>query len=247
MTEYIESEKEKRMLHEVYKNKLEDLKKSFNKELNDFKGSWGERLKQRLVHDSELAVTGTSIPELSDTKTAVKIELKNGQTERWFFYTAETSKYTWAGMTKVGWWRDDETWEKNYEMDDGDRRIQFYHRFRKRDDKTKLLLNNKVNFSLQRGSSNFAKGEFAKLMRGSYKNNPEMYPQNTVVNETGKGSKSTPLKFPRKIPVESHDTFFEAYITALSDGFVELITSRKMITDAENNIRKARERARKSI
>jgi hypothetical protein len=243
MTEYIESEKEKRMLHEVYKNKLEDLKKSFNKELNDFKGSWGERLKQRLVHDSELAVTGTSIPELSDSKTAVKIESKNGQTERWFFYVDNTE--TWAGMTKVGWWRDDETWEKNYEMDDGDRRIQFYHQFpRKRDDKRELLLNNKLNLSLQQKSSD--EREFVKFMRDSYKNNPETYPRNTEVTEPGE-SHFAPLRFPRKIPVESHETFFDAYIAALSDGFVELVTSRKMITDAENNIKKAREEARKSI
>lgn len=243
MAEYIESKKEKRMLHEVYKNKIENLKTSFNKELNDFKDSWGEQLKQRLVHDGGLAVTETSIPELSDKKTAVKIELKNGQTERWFFYTAETTRYTWAGMTKVGWWRDDETWEKNYEMDedDGDRRIQFYHVFR---DKRELLLNNKLNLSLQQKSSD--EREFVKFMRDSYKNNPEMYPRNTEVTEPGE-SHFAPLRFPRKIPVESHETFFDAYIAALSDGFVELVTSRKMITDAENNIKKAREEARKSI
>lgn len=244
MAEYIESKKEKRMLHEVYKNKIENLKTSFNKELNDFKDSWGEQLKQRLVHDSGLAITETSIPELSDEKTAVKIELKNGQTEQWFFYGDNT--VTWAGMTKVGWWRDDETWEKNYERDEdnGDRRIQFYHHF---DRKRKLLLNNKLNLSLERGNGNPNDREFANSMRDSYSNNPEMYPRNTVVNKTGDESRYAPLKFPRKIPVESHETFFDAYIAALSDGFVELVTSRKMITDAEDNIKEVREEARKSI
>jgi hypothetical protein len=44
--------------------------------------------------------------------------------------------------------------------------------------------------------------------------------------------------------MESNETFFEAYISALSEVFVELVTdSRQMITDAEENMQRAREMA----
>lgn len=244
MAEYAESETEKRRLHEAYKREIEEVRDAFDEKWNEFNYSW----RKRLAHNIPIAEV-TEIPELPENHyTAVEVKLGDDDTERWFFFTDDKPKYN--GLVKEGWWRDNETWNKRYRMecDDEDyRRVQLYHYFNKQS-KKQTLSSEKLRLELAQGScnppdhiSNF-KGSFQKkygeLMRESF--DSKTYPRYA----TKVSNKGTAVEIERDIPLETHDTFFEAYISALSDIFIELVTERRqLIVDAEENMKRARETA----
>jgi hypothetical protein len=250
MAEYIESEAEKQELHEAYRHEIKEIENAFDKEWKCFIGkrrhrerqSWRRRLAQKIPMAEEV-----EIPELPDTDyTAVEVELDSGDTERWWFFNYRENK-RWAGIVKEGWWRDAETWDKKYQIPDGSegRLISIYHLRNAcsydevKNNKEFVLSNKQIKLSLTQGSGSHEtfKRKYAKLMRESY--TAEEYPRNIKP-----ASGQAPLQIIRDIPMESNETFFEAYISALSEVFVELVTdSRQMVTDAEENMQRAREMA----
>lgn len=232
MAEYAESETEKRQLYETYKTEIEEIKDAFDTSWNEFKYNWGKRLAQN-IPIAEI----TEIPELPDEYTAVEATLESGDSERWFFFTDKDSR--WAGIVKEGWWRNKHTWDKNYKIDrdwEDDRRVQLYHKF-DQNGKANTVSNKRLRLRLSQGKANprgFQR-KYGELIKERF--DPSDYPRDARI-----ASGYTPLEIMCDIPLDSHDSFFNAYIQALSNTFVELVTDgRQMVVDIERNLKKAKE------
>lgn len=223
MTEYVESEQEKKNLYNEYQEEIESVRSAFEYHWRDFSESWGARLAEKLKFADIV-----EIPGLADEDIAVEFELEDGSTECWFFMHYDED---WAGLVKEGWWMDTESREATYEIQDDDIRITLYHRLQ--DDLDFILQEKKIRFSITQGTGNTTKfqHDFADRIRNSFDKNRDMYPESV---EKRDNKRASPLRITYQIPVESHETFLEAYVAGLAKGFSDLLfDNRKVINDID--------------
>lgn len=229
MTEYVESEAEKRKLYQVYKREIKRIKKEFDNEWWKFKRSW----KENLVNNIDEVKNVKS--DLPDRHTAVDVELKNGSTERWILFSwhkqwnKKNKHYT--GFIRDGWWKNKETLDNTYRIGSNGvwpaYRIQIVLDI----DKEFMMENKKITLKLTQGAGDESHhADFADKIKTRF--NPDTYPKRAKKVEKGHGSETSPVKIEFGIPVDSHGTFFDACMSAIEKSFYQLvIVQRQFIND----------------
>lgn len=220
MTEYVESEQERKNLYNEYQAEIESVRTAFEYHWRDFSESWGARLAENLDFADIV-----EIPSLPDRDIAVDVELEDGTIERWFFNHHDED---WAGLIKEGWWIGPEARESTYKIQEDDIRITLYHRLQ--DDLDFILQEKKIRLSVTQGTGNTRKFQydFADRIKQSFEKNCSMYPE-TVEKRDNK--LASPLRVTYDIPVESYETFLKAYVAALTKAFTDLLFSNRRFID----------------
>lgn len=220
MTEYVESEQERKNLYNEYQAEIESVRTAFEYHWRDFSESWGARLAENLDFADIV-----EIPSLPDRDIAVDVELEDDTIERWFFNHHDED---WAGLIKEGWWIGPEARESTYKIQEDDIRITLYHRLQ--DDLDFILQEKKIRLSVTQGIGNTRKFQydFADRIKQSFEKNCSMYPE-TVEKRDNK--LASPLRVTYDIPVESYETFLKAYVAALTKAFTDLLFSNRRFID----------------
>ena len=221
MTDYQEYQQEKAQLGFDYYNEIQEVQSAFEDQWNKFTDSWGLHLAQALDNAKIVEIT-----ELSDTHIAVELKSQTDNPSRWTFRQGNP----WAGIAKEQWRRrtDDHSivyWDPE---DNKYANISLYHLLERNRDEA--IRDEILDLTLFHGSS--SDRQFHKLVNRRVNNKIEQreYKLPSYVNRPS-NSAARIFSATYDIPVARYDTFFEAYVEALREAFIDLTgENRELIT-----------------
>ena len=216
MTKYKENRNEKLKLYTKYADEIHELQSIFDEEWNQLADEWGERLANTL--DTGEIEASSAVP---DEYVSFLLE-RDDQPERWVFRQGHSD---WAVLFKDGWWRQIETEDHTYVRNRPDARVLFTHRLeRHRED---AILDQELKFYLRNTPPNpdgFFE-TFASYFVDEEKKDRILSVAPERMELTGKSRMVMQGTYP--IDVAGHETFFEAYICAVKDAFVDNVVENE--------------------
>jgi hypothetical protein len=218
MTEQEENTQEKIELYLDHYDAIRDVSDTFDRRWETFTDEWGIRLAETLEPEG---VASYSNPD--ENVIAVDLGGDSGGGQRWWFRTASSD---WGMIFKDGWWRPtDALTEQIHARDDdfNDVRIGFHHRLdRNREravgDRTLAVYFRNMGANDQTFIDTFCDRFDERRFKIAEKLPPSA--------ETT-GNKQNMVTATYDIDADSHETFFDAYVTALSDAFTDLVVDNE--------------------
>jgi len=216
MTEYEENRNEKLNLYLEYVEEIHELQSTFDEEWEQLANEWGERLAN--VLDAGEVETPSPAP---DEYVSFLLE-RDDRSERWVFRQSHSD---WAILFKDGWWRNVETGDHTYDRNRPDARVLFTHRLERHRDDAVLDHELKFYFRNTPPSPDGFFETFASYFVDENKNERirSVIPERMEL--TGNSRMLMQGTYP--IDVAGHGTFFEAYIEALKDAFVDNVVENR--------------------
>lgn len=230
MGKYAESEAEKRALYDEYEEEIKKLANSYEAEWGKFKRSWKKRLAK---HIDEVETVEAKIPDIPDRHTAVDVKLEAGVTERWILFSwhkrFSSNKTSFTGFIRDGWWKDKETLENSYMIGEDHEWPSYRVQIVLDIDQNDIIKNKSIKFKLVQGAgSGSHQPYFAKEIKSRFDESKYSKPEISLRKE------ATPIIIKYDIPVDTHETFFDACMSTIAKGFYELvIDKRQFINDIE--------------
>ncbi len=216
MTEYQENRNEKLNLYMEYADQIHELQSIFDEEWDQLADEWGDRLANTL----DIGEIESSSP-VPDEYVSFLLE-KDNQPERWVFRQGHSD---WAVLFKDGWWRQVETGDHTYDRNRPDSRILFTHRLEQHREDAVLDHELKFYFRNTPPSPDGFFETFASYFVDEEKNEQIRSVAPERMELTGKPRMLMQGTYP--IDVAGHETFFEAYISAVKDAFVDNVVEHE--------------------
>lgn len=220
MTDFQENQHEKAELYFEYYDEIAEVKDAFDEQWENFASSWGTQLAQ--------ALESAEIVELqSQRDDHVMVEFKgaSGVSERWVFRQGNSD---WAGISLDRWRRDKDDPSRIYPDTDSSVSLTLYHRLELN---RELAVRDQIlELTLWHGSDN--SDQFMETFNDTLatKKQETDTPFPPAVNLTG-GSGSV-FEATYDVPVRAHDDFFDAYIAALREAFLNLLVENTSLFTA---------------
>lgn len=216
MTEFQENRNEKLNLYMEYADELHELQSVFDEEWDQLADEWGDRLANTLeIGEIE---SGSPVP---DEYVSFLLERDN-QPERWVFRQGQSD---WAVLFKDGWWRQAETGDHTYDRNRPDARVLFTHRLERHREDAVLDHELKFYFRNTPPSPDGFFETFASYFVDEEKNERIRSVAPRQMELTGKPRMLMQGTYP--IDVAGHETFFEAYISAVKDAFIDNVVEHE--------------------
>lgn len=137
----------------------------------------------------------------------------------------------WAHIFKYGWWKRADTLENRIDRDSPDARVGFVHRMERKQDLA--IRDQTLGFNFRNMGAN--PQEFIDEFSERFDRHEEEIRRLTPQPEAITGNKGNKIKATYDIPVGGHETFFEAYIAALTNGFREYaIGNEELVTEIDD-------------
>lgn len=209
MTEYQENQQEKMELYVRHYDEIHEVLDAFDEGWTEFEQDWGTRLANAL----DAGETET-VPAVPDEYVAFTFDRGDDAPERWIFKQATSD---WAWIFKDGWWKRADTGEHIYGRDRPDVRIGFLHRLEKHRTNAVPDHDLKFFFRMTPPSPDSFKNAFEQRFYDRRQAIADLTPKPSEIT----GNKTNLLETSYDIDVRSHDTFFDAYIAALQEAFVD--------------------------
>jgi hypothetical protein len=213
MTDQQENTQEKIALYLDHYEAIKDVSDTFDSRWSDFTDKWGRQLGEALERDG----LGT-YSNFEEDVVAVELENQTGS-RSWKF---RSSSSDWGMMFKDGWWRHtDELEGMIYERSDdrNDVRIGFHHRL----DRNRGLAVGEQTLKVYFRNMGANDQAFIDAFGDSfYENKPvidDLLPSSAEVT----GNKRNMIETTYDIDVDAYEDFFDAYVAALQEAFVDLV------------------------
>ena len=216
MTEYQESRNDKLKLYMEYADEIHELQSIFDEEWNELADEWGERL-ANTIDTGEIE----SSPPVPDEYVSFLLD-RDDRPERWVFRQGHSD---WAVLFKDGWWRQVETGDHTYDRNRPDARILFTHRLERHREDAVLDHELKFYFRNTPPSPDGFFETFASYFVDEEKNERIRSVAPERMELTGKPRMLMQGTYP--IDVAGHETFFEAYISAVKDAFMDNVVEHE--------------------
>lgn len=210
MTEYQENRNEKLKLYMEYADEIHELQSVFDEEWDKLADEWGKRLANTI--ETGAIESPSPVP---DEYVSFLLE-QDDSTQRWVFRQGHPD---WAALFKDGWCRSVETGEHVYERDRPDARVLFTHRLEK--DRSDAILDHELKFYFRNTPPNpdgFFE-TFASYFTDEEKNDRIQSVAPDRMRLTGNPRMLMEGTYP--IDVTGHETFFEAYVAAVKEAFLD--------------------------
>jgi hypothetical protein len=219
MTEYRESQEEKAELYLEYFDAIEEARAAFERNWEAFQDDWGERLVETLD-----AAEVRDAPELGGAHIAIELPESPRGPERWIFRQGQSD---WAGLIKEGWWRrkEDGSVVHRIEESSDEYRLSVCHRLSQ--NRELAIRDSVLELQWWHGTANG--DEFMYTFKDI------LYPKLEAAGDTVPGTvemtgrRGNPLNARYDIPVSDHGDFFDAYVAALRDAFLEIVIDSDLI------------------
>ena len=247
MTDQQANQREKIELYLEHYDAIKDVSETFDTRWETFTDEWGNRLGETLETEGEVDLhrwnpNGSSNNEIDRQMSACLNEVEdpglwsflapNPETldrandpDLWVF---RAKKDDWAHVFKYGWWKWTDGLADRIDSGGDDVRIGFHHRLGRNRDLAVGDHTLKFYFRNMGGNEQDFIDEFCENFYQREKEIDALVPPSAEVT----GNKRNMIKAKYGIPVEHHDTFFEAYIAALKQAFVEHIAeNEELVTE----------------
>lgn len=212
MTEYQKNQDEKAKLYFEYYDEITEAKDAFEKQWAVFTDTWGTRLAEAL-DVGEIV----ELPDLPESAIAVAVESTDGTADHWMFRQENSD---WAGIVKDGWWRHGETLSNVYTVaeDRDDFRISLYHRLA--ENRELAVRDTTLELQLWHGTGNGR--QFMEDFKSQIAT--KMDDRGDAVPPTAEytGRRGNPVTITYDIPVTEYDDFYQAYVAALHNAFIDV-------------------------
>jgi len=219
MTENQENQQEKSRLYFEHYDEIQDIKKAFDNQWDDFGDSWGVRLAHSL--DSAEVV---EVPDLSDSHVAIDLATESNGSTRWVFRHGG-----WDGIAKAQWRRCMDDLSVVYTRRDSDNyaNIDFCHRIEH--NREQAIRDNILELTLWHGTN--SDSEFQEMVnqrvRDKIENRQDSFPPTMeLTDRTG-----SVLTLSYNIYAAKHDDFFDAYTAALREALLDLSIEYTYLVD----------------
>jgi hypothetical protein len=250
MSDQQASEREQVELYLDHYDAIEGVRDTFNDRWERFAEEWGSMLGEALERESEADENywNATVVDYDDLSEEVAVQLdevdnrngwtfvetsygdadEEGNSDLWVFRATHPD---WAHIFKYGWWKQIDALENRIDRDSPDARVGFVHRMeRKRD----LAIRDQTlgfNFRIMGANPQEFIDEFSERFDGREEEIRRLTPQPEAIT----GNKANKIKAMYDIPVEGHETFFEAYIAALTNGFREhAVGNEELVTEIDD-------------
>ena len=221
MTNYQKNQQEKARLYFEYYDEISETKDAFEARWEAFADSWGTQLAEQ-IEVGKLVELST----LRDSDVAIDVDVTGRDDERWVFRQGDPD---WAGLCKSGWWLHKDDFSPIYTQteDNNDIRITFYHRLEEH--REQAINDNILKLELTHGYRNGAqfKSTFQDNLNANIEASTATIP--SAVNVSSR--RVAPLTASYNIPTGKHDDFFDAYVTALTDAFYDLVIENRQVIE----------------
>lgn len=229
MTGYNKNQQDKAELFLDYYDEIAEVRDAFETQWEYFTNNWGTQLAQTL--DSVETVEDANVP---DPYVTLEIETQDGLPQRWILRQGKTN---WGGILKQGWWKRTDDGSNIYDLPDDEMLagLSFYHRLQRNrqlaiEDRTLQIefwhsTSNSGRF-IKRFNRNFA--EIGETMEG------ELALATDLSNISDRQKKLFTLRY--DIRTDSYDDFFQAYIGALKEAFLELCVENDSLLTAIDHV-----------
>ncbi|WP_255170075.1 PD-(D/E)XK nuclease family protein [Natrononativus amylolyticus] len=220
MTTQDENTAQKVELYLEHFDAIKDVTDTFDDRWNSFTNEWGALLGEALARDEY-----GSYSNFDEDLTAVELNVDDEAFHTWKFRTGSSD---WGTIFKDGWWRhtDDLAGEIYARPDDrNDVRIGFHHRLKRNRD---LAVGEGIlKFYFRNMGANDQ--AFIDAFNDEFSGRQEAIEQALPPATSVTGNKRDMLVATYDIETDAHDDFFEAYIAALEQAFVEHVVANEQL------------------
>ncbi|WP_170977464.1 PD-(D/E)XK nuclease family protein [Halorussus salinisoli] len=224
MTDYQENQQEKMELYVRHYDEIQEVEDAFVEGWTEFEQEWGTRLANAL--DTGEVESSSPVP---DEYVTFKFNRNGESSERWIFKQATSD---WAWIFRDGWWKRADTRENIYNRNRPDVRIGFLHRLEKHRENAVRDHELKIFFRMTPPSPEEFKSSFEQMFYDRKEKIADYTPQPGEIT----GNKSNLLEVTYDIDVKNHESYFEAYIAALRDAFVDHVVDNEELVSKIDDI-----------
>lgn len=220
MTNYQENQREKAELYLDYYDEIAAVQNAFDERWASFASNWGTKLAEALA-----AAEVVALPGQADHHIVVEFDGGAGDRERWVFRQGHSD---WAGISLDRWRRDKDDPSKMYPETESAIHITLFHRLER--NRELAIRDQTLELTLWHGSDN--SDHFMETFNDTFatKKAESDTPFPSAVTLTG--GKGRIFEATYDIPVDEHDDFFDAYIAALRDSFLDLFVENPSLFTA---------------
>ncbi|MFC4986836.1 PD-(D/E)XK nuclease family protein [Saliphagus infecundisoli] len=222
MTDQQEHDQEKIDLYLTHYDAITDVSETFDERWEEFTDEWAERLGERLQQDGF-----GSYADFGEHLTAVELTANASSGQSWKF---RTSSSDWGMIFKDGWWRHtDELADEIYGRPDdrNDVRIGFHHRLGRNRDRA--VRDEKLTFYFRNMGANDQ--AFIDAFNDKFYSRQSGIEQTLPAASSVTGNKRNMIEATYDIETDAYDGFFEAYVAALEQAFVEHVVKNEQLVE----------------
>lgn len=227
MTNQQENEQEKIALFLDHYDAIKDVSDTFDSRWENFTNEWGRRLGVGLEQEGL-----GSHSDFDEHLTAIELQSDTGDRRGWKF---RTSSSDWGMIFKDGWWRhtddlDGAIYSRPDDRDDV--RIGFHHRMERNRDLAVGAQTLKVYFRNMGANDKEFINVFTDAFSARRSDIAELLPSAAEIT----GNKRNMLVATYDINADSHEDFFDAYVTALQTAFVDFVVNNEKLVSVIDEI-----------
>lgn len=218
MSDQQQTDEEKVELYLDHYEAIADVTETFDARWDAFTDEWGTRLGEALEADG----IGTYSNDSEEVLTIV-VGPGGGGDRQW---TVRTNSSDWGMFFKDGWWRRTDDLERRIDARPDDRndvRIGFHHRLGRNRDLAIGDRTLKVSFRNMGANDQEFIDTFSEAFYGREDGIIDTLPPTAEVT----GNKGNMLAATYDIEAASHGDFFDAYVAALKEAFVDLVVDNE--------------------